>query len=118
MLTKSQKLNLVLRVILETSIVLALAYWGYATGNNATSRIVFLVLFPLVGFGIWGLIDFHQIKKNAEYFRLAQELIISLVAAYGLYTSGQTMFSLGMAALTVIYHILVYSSGERLLKRR
>lgn len=118
MLTKSQKLNLALRAILEISIVLAFAYWGYTTGNNAASRIIFLVLFPLVGFGVWGAIDFHQVKKNAEYFRLIQELVISFIAAYGLYVSGQTTLSLCMVALTIFYHILVYLSGERLLKKR
>jgi hypothetical protein len=116
MLTKSQKLNLLLRAILEISIIMALAFWGYSTGNNILSRIIFLVLFTMVGFGIWGAIDFHQFSKYAEYFRLIQELMISLVAAWGLYVSGEVTFSWFLVILTIIYHLLVYLSGEKLLK--
>jgi hypothetical protein len=116
MLTRSQTVNLTLRAVLELSIVLAFGYWGYETGTTEASRIGFLVLFPVVGFGIWGAIDFHQLGKNAEYFRLVQELVISLLAAYGLYLSGQMVFAVSLAALTIVYHVLVYLSGERLLK--
>ena len=116
MLTKSQRLNLLLRAILEISIILALAFWGYSTGNNTLSRIIFLILFPMVGFGIWGAIDFHQFSKYGEYFRLIQELIISLGAAWGLYVSGEVTFSWFLVILTIIYHLLVYLSGEKLLK--
>ena len=114
-LTNKQKLTLTFRAILELSIVIAFGYWGFHFSNRDWVKIVFLFFFPIVGFGIWGAIDFHQFE-NAELFRLVEELIISLIASYGLYLSNQTLFSLFLASLTIIYHILVYSFGERLLK--
>jgi hypothetical protein len=117
MLTGAQKVNLALRAALELGIVVALGYWGYAAGSSEGTKMGFLVLFPVVGFGIWGAIDFRQVGKNAEYFRLVQELVISFIAAYGLYASGQAMFALSLAALTIVYHALVYATGERLLKK-
>ena len=109
--------NLVLRAILETGTVVALGYWEYSAGSSEAAKIGFLVLFPVVGFGIWGAIDFRQVGKNAEYYRLVQELLISLIAAYGLYVSEQPPFALSLAALTIVYHALVYFTGERLLNK-
>jgi len=117
MLTNAQKINLTLRAVLEFGIVIALGIWGYHSGTTGATSIVFLILFPIVGFGIWGSVDFSQFEQTGEYFRLVEELIISLLAAYGLYTSGQVAFSVFMASLTLIYHLLVYVTGERLLKQ-
>jgi hypothetical protein len=36
---------------------------------------------PLVGFGFWGAVDFHQAGRFAEPLRLIQELAISALAA-------------------------------------
>lgn len=115
-LTNQQKLNLTLRAVLEFGIVLAFGFWGYNLGNNEGSKLFLLLLFPIVGFGIWGAIDFHQLEKNAELYRLIEELLISFIASYGLYTIGQTVLAVSLAVLTIIYHILVYSFGERLLQ--
>ncbi|MCB2204821.1 YrdB family protein [bacterium] len=117
-LSLAQKRNLTLRALLEMGIVAALGYWGYVTGDTAASSIVFLIVFPVVGFGIWGAIDFHQLGKHAEYFRLGEELVISLLAAYGLYAAEAPALALLLAILTIVYHTLVYTSGERLLKEQ
>ena len=111
-------LNLVLRVILETGIVLGFGYWGFRQGNTTTWKFIFSILAPLIGFGFWGLIDFHQFGKWAEPLRCTQELLISALAALLLYTSGAHVYSYVLMILSIVYHLLVYISGERLLKKK
>jgi hypothetical protein len=47
---------------------------------------------------------------------LTEELFISGLAALALYAVGEPVLGLAFAALSIIYHVLVYLSGGRLLK--
>ncbi len=109
-------LNLALRVLLETGIVAALAYWGYQTGGSTTGKVLLAVGAPVVGFGIWGAVDFRQAGRLAEPLRLAEELVISGLAAAALYTAGEHALGWALAGLSLVYHALVYANGQRLLK--
>ena len=51
---KLQWINLTLRAIMETGIVLALGYWGYHAGSSKGLKILFCIATPLIGFGFWG----------------------------------------------------------------
>jgi disulfide bond formation protein DsbB len=115
-MSKFKWFNLALRAIMELGIVLALAYWGYQTGNNLGMKILLGIIAPLVGFGFWGAIDFHQAGNIAEPLRLIEELLISGLAAFALYVVGQHTLGWAFAALSILYHLLVYLSGGRLLK--
>lgn len=101
---------------MEMGIVLALAYWGYQIGNSTGMKILFGIIVPLIGFGFWGAIDFHQAGSIAESLRLMEELIISGLAALALYVAGQHALGWTLGLLSIVYHALVYISGERLLK--
>ena len=101
---------------MELAIVVALAWWGAVTGTSAASSILLGVAAPLVGFGIWGLVDFHQAGRLGEPLRLIEELAISFLAAAGWYAAGQHLLGWGLAGLSVVYHVLVYATGRRLLK--
>ena len=114
-MTTFQRVNLALRVLMEVGIVVALAYWGLHTGNGTGAKIVLGVGAPLVGFGFWGAIDFHQAGRAAEPLRLTQELAVSGLAALAWYEAGQHALGLALGALSITYHALVYLSGERLL---
>ena len=109
-------LNLGLRAVMETGIVLGLAYWGYQTGSETLIKIVLAIATPLVGFGFWGAVDFHQAGQAAESLRLVQELLLSWLAALALWNAGQPALGLMMALLSIVYHALIYSTGGRLLK--
>ncbi|MEZ4863705.1 MAG: YrdB family protein [Caldilineaceae bacterium] len=115
-MTNTQRLNLTLRAIMETGIVLAFAYWGYQRGQTTGVKILLAIVAPLLGFGIWGAIDFHQAGQLAEPLRLIEELSISGLAAVALYAAGQPALGGILGALSIVYHILVYLTGERLLK--
>ena len=115
-MTPSQRLNLALRVCLEVGIVAALAYWGIETGESTLAKALLGIGAPLVGFGIWGAVDFRGAGRAAEPLRLAEELAISALAALALLAAGQPALAIALAALSLLYHALVRASGERLLK--
>lgn len=116
-MTSFERLNLALRASIEAGVVGGLAYWGVHTGDGTAEKIVLGIGAPLVGFGFWGAVDFHQAGRLAEPLRLTQELAVSGLAALALYAAGQHTLGLTLAGLTLLYHALVYGSGGRLLNR-
>lgn len=115
-MSRPSLVNLTLRVVMETGIVAGLAYWGVHTGDTTASKIALGISAPLVGFGIWGALDFRHAGPHAESLRLAEELVISGIAAVALITAGQPVLGGALAAVSIAHHILVYAIGERLLK--
>ena len=59
-LTPLRTVILVMRVTMETGIVAALAYWGYTAGGSVAAKVLLAVAAPVVGFGIWGVVDFRR----------------------------------------------------------
>lgn len=110
-----ERLNLTLRALMETGVVLGLAYWGIHAGDSLGGKMLLGLGAPLVGFTFWGVVDFRQTGRLAEPLRLTQELILSGLAAVALYAAGQPVLAGAMAALSIVYHALVYVSGARLL---
>ena len=92
-MTRQEKINLALRAIMETGIVIAFAYWGYQTGQTTAVKILFAIGAPLLGFGFWGIVDFHRAGQLAEPLRLLEELIITGLAAMALYLGGQPILA-------------------------
>jgi hypothetical protein len=115
-MTASQRLNLILRVLMEIGIVAGLAYWGVHTGDSTAAKIGLGIGAPLIGFGIWGGVDFHQAGRLAEPLRLTEELLISGLAAAAWYAAGRHILGIALAVLSILYHASVYASGQRLLK--
>ena len=115
-MSSASAVNLTLRAVMEAGIVAGLAYWGVHTGDTTAASIALGVAAPLVGFGIWGALDFRDAGRYAEPLRLAEELLISGLAAAALVTAGQPVLGGALAAVSVVHHILVYAIGQRLLK--
>ncbi len=109
-------LNVALRGIMEAGIVVAFAVWGYRAASGVMA-IVLAVTVPVLGFGFWGLVDFHRTGTLGEPLRLAQELIISGLAALALYVAGQLLWALALAIISIVHHAAVYALGGRLLKK-
>lgn len=105
-----ERINLALRGLMELGVVCGLAYWGYQAGGTLPA-----VAAPVVGFGFWGAVDFHQAGRAAEPIRLIQELAISGLAAASFYSGGRHVLGWGLATVSVVHHLLVYVSGNRLL---
>lgn len=117
-MSRLQFLTLTARVVMETAVVVALSVWGYHVGSGTTVSVALAVLVPVVGFGIWGAIDFHQFGSLGEPLRLIEELAISGLAALAWFAAGWHAAAWALAALSIGYHALVYAQGERLLAER
>ena len=116
MLEKLKWFNIALRGTMEAGILGAFGYWGYYSGQSISMKIIFGFGAPLLGFGFWGIIDFHQAGSIAETLRLLEELFISGLAAFVLFIAGQNTFGFILAIVSIIHHTLVYMLGEKLLK--
>ncbi len=101
---------------MEFGIVAGLAYWGIYIGSSSLSKIILGIGAPLLIFGFWGMVDFRNAGKNAEVFRLVQELILSFLTAFAIYSTGLHFLGLSLAVLSILHHVLVYMLGEKLLK--
>lgn len=117
-MSRRDLVNLVLRVTMECGVVAALAWWGVKTGGSTGTKILYGVGAPVLGFGFWGAVDFHQLGRRGEPARLIQALAVSGLAAAAWYAAGQHALGIALAALSLVYHALVYASGARLLKPR
>jgi Protein of unknown function (DUF2568) len=117
-MTAAERVNLVLRATLELGVVVGFGYWGFHTGRNALFKAAIGIGAPVLGFGFWGAVDFRRAGAAGEWLRLAQELLISGLAALAFYVAGQHGLAWTLAALTFVYHGLVYATGSRLLKPR
>lgn len=109
--------NVALRGVMELGIVIALGYWGYHTGSSTTVKFALGIAAPLILFGFWGLVDFRNAGALSELLRLAQELVISGVAAVAVYTAGQHALGWALGLISTAHHSLVYVLGERLLEQ-
>jgi hypothetical protein len=109
--------NVGLRGLMELGIVVGLGYWGYQAGNSLLTKVLLSIVTPLLIFGFWGAIDFHQAGRLAEPLRLLEELIISGLAAAAWYAAGQHALGWAMGLTSIVYHALVYLSGNHLLKQ-
>lgn len=118
MLSSLKWFNLALRAVMEVGIVVALGYWGFGTGDSTGAKILLGIGVPLIGFGLWGLVDFRQAGSLAEPLRLIQELVISMLAAVAWYVAGQQVLGWALGAVSIVHHILVYAAGERLIKKK
>jgi Protein of unknown function (DUF2568) len=108
--------NVGVRGLMELGIVVALGYWGYKTGESTTAKILLSVGAPLIGFGIWGLVDFRNAGSFAEPLRLMEELIISGLAALAWYVAGAQSMGWMLGIIAIVHHVLVYLLGDRLIK--
>ncbi len=117
-MTAIERVNLTLRAVMEFGVVVGFAYWGYQAGGRPATKLGLAIVTPVVGFGIWGAVDFHQFGRAAELLRLAEEMLLSGLAAAAFYAAGRHALGWTLAGLSVVYHVLVYASGARLLGPR
>lgn len=110
-------INVALRGVMEAGVVFAFGWWGYQTGKAPFTRALLAIGAPVIGFGFWGAVDFHQAGAWAEPLRLIQELAVSGLAALALYVTGLPTLGWTLAGLSAFHHVLVYVLGETLIKR-
>lgn len=109
--------NVALRAVMELGIVCGFGYWGFHTGRTVRTRLLLGLGVPVLGFGLWGLLDFRQMGAAGEWLRLVEELVISALAAVAWYAAGQHAIAWLLLLASLLHHVLVYALGDRLLRR-
>ena len=109
--------RLVLRWVMELGVIAGLAVWGYQLGSTPVMSTVLAILVPLVGFTIWGLVDFEKVARSGETLRLIEELLLAGIAAAGFLYVGDEYLGWALIIVTVAHHSLVFISGDRLVDR-
>ena len=110
-------INVGLRAVMELGIVLGLGYSGYHSGTTALSKILLAIAYPVIGFGVWSLLDFHRTGQGAEYYRLTEEILISGLTAWLVFRAGKPQLGIALALISIVHHLLIYLLGDRLLKK-
>lgn len=87
-LSSFSSLNLVLRGLVEIAVFIGPMCFVFQLGQNMIVKILLSFIAALLVFGFWSLVDFHQCGRNAELFRLLQELILSALAAFFFFKAG------------------------------
>jgi Protein of unknown function (DUF2568) len=75
-------------VLWESGVAAGLAWWGCRAGGGGWTGILLGVLLAIVGFGIWGRSTSIR-PDGSRQLRLAEELLISGLAAARLIAAGQ-----------------------------
>jgi hypothetical protein len=110
------QLNLTLRALMESGIVLGLGFWGFQTAATVLGKALLGIGLPICVFAFWGLVDFRRAGPIGEVLRLLQELLISGIAAAAVYIAGLPILGWTLALLSVVHHLMVYALGDKLLK--
>jgi hypothetical protein len=109
-------INVGLRAVMESGIVLGFAFWGYHVGDGPAVKLLFAAGAVVLGFGFWGAVDFREAGRWAERLRLLQELFITASATAAWWAAGWPDLGIAVAVTSIVYHMSVYASGNRLLR--
>ncbi len=108
-------LNLGLRFLLELVALVALAWWGFHTGDSTAADLILGLGLPVLAAVIWGLF----VAPKARYpvalkLRAVIEMAIFLAAALAFWGVGQHGLAEGFLVAAVISELLLYGLGEPL----
>lgn len=99
------------RFLLEVGALVALGYWGYATGTGVL-RYVLAVAAPLAAALVWGAVVAPKAAISVSpLVRLAVSLLVFAAAAGALYATDRPVLALAFAAVVVADTALVYALG-------
>lgn len=97
-----------LRFLLEVLALLAIAYWGFHTGDSLPVRIALGLAAPLLVAVVWGLFGSPKAAVPvSDRSRLLLEGLVFGSATAGLYSVGQPILAGMFATLVVANHALM-----------
>lgn len=97
-----------LRFLLEVLALLAIAYWGFDTGDSLPARIALGLAAPLLVAVVWGLFGSAEaVVPLSDRGRLLLEGLVFGSATAGLYSVGQPILAGLFGALVVANHALM-----------
>ena len=102
--------NLVLALLLELGVLVALAYWGFATGSTIPLKIVPGIGAPAVAiivWAIWGAPRSEHRLQGISYWLL--RVVFDAAGAGALYVAGQQTVGMIFALVAALNCILGYA---------
>lgn len=105
--------NRVLRFLLEVAALLAVAYWGFRTGDSLVVSVALALAAPLLVAVVWGVFGSPKAALPLpDPARLGLEVLVFGAAAAGLYTVGHRGLALAFAAVVVVNTALMHYWGQ------
>ena len=105
--------NLALRFLLELCALIALGYWGFATGSGAIAKVALGIGVPLVVAIVWGVFVAPRAPVDLPGFLvLILQVLVFGSAAAGIAATGHRTLALAFAVVVVINAVLMYAWGQ------
>jgi uncharacterized protein DUF2568 len=112
-LTIIKNTNLALAFFLELSVLAALAYWGFQTGQGTIARIALGIGAPAVAIVVWALFGSPQAAWHLNgVYRLLLQVVFFGSAAVALFAAGQHSLGVAFALVFVLNTVLAYALGQ------
>jgi len=107
-------LNLGLRFLLELTALGALGFWGAQRDTGSVLRVTLAILCPLAMIVVWGLFVAPKARLGGTRAqRLVLGLVVFLIAAAAIATSGYPLLGVTFAALALVNTAVVYLTGPQ-----
>jgi hypothetical protein len=102
-------INLLVRFLLELSMLAAVGYWGFKTNSNWAMKLIFGIGLPILTAVLWGLF----VAPKATYLlhgvsRLAVELLLFGAGAVALFASSKANLGWIYIAILAINEVLLF----------
>jgi hypothetical protein len=106
--------NLILRFLLELSMLAALAYWGFNASQDTFVSLLLGLLAPFVAILLWWVFVAPKARQRlSDPERLFVEIILFAAAALGLLAAGQPILGLVFSVLVAVNLGLMFVFGQR-----
>jgi hypothetical protein len=117
---------LAFRFLLELGLLAGLGYWGWHLGNGGAAGAALAVVFPLVAAVLWAVFRVpndpsanpRAIVPVHGWLRLAMEVALIGLAAYGVWTSGSRAAAETLLTAAVIQYAVTWERIVWLLRSR
>jgi hypothetical protein len=102
--------NLGLRFLLELGALVALAYWGFSTGDSVVVEVVLGLGAPLAMAVVWGLFIAPKARVPlALPVRIVLELLVFAAAVAALAAAGQPALAVAFAVAVIVSELILYT---------
>src|SRR5262249_2753868 len=116
--------HLAIRFALELALLAALAYWGWHLGDGGIAGVLLAVVIPVATGLMWGIFRSRGDTGPAEstvampgWLRLALELALIGLAAYGVWTSGSRAAAETLLTAFALHYAVTWERAAWLVRR-
>jgi len=100
--------NLLVRFLLELCVLVIFSYWGFTSSDQTLIRILLGIGSPVLFAIIWGtFISPKAFRRLQEPWRGLLEIILFVLAAWALYSTGKMALVIAFIAVYIINKVLM-----------